>query len=353
MRHGDAAYRSLYKQAVGLIEAHSWGLAREAAAAMVAAATADAGQARRAVQAAGKFLGYLPEAEAAALLAELIGSVGGLPAAAADDLLGLLCSAAQRSGQPALLHEAVLMACACDSLVLRQAALLLPALGAEGERSLQPMMDAVAEAEGSLAALELHLDSEPLPLSELRRNLAVASAAFQAGNALRRLLSGDRSAAAAPGSAVAAAGVLELLAGIVGVGGRVSAAGIEAAPLPFPDQAHAAAVALATAARLRAAADSAAPTSSPHVQRLLGWDCLAEATPPGSSSACPVEPSELAWLASALFNVGVDLHAAGRFAAAVLPLRDALSVAGACLDRCAVSSKVRWGIPWTAAAALQ
>ena len=344
-RHGDAAYRSLYKMAVVLIETRSWASARDAAAAMVAAAATDTSQARRAVQAAGKFLGHLPETEAAELLVELASGYHCLPAAAADDLLGPLCSAAQRAEQSAMLHEAFSMVSASGSPILRQAALLLPMLGMEGERALQLAADAAAEAEGSLAALERHLGAQQLPPTELHRHLAIAGAAFQTGNTLRRLLSVDCKGAAAPSSAaaqLAAAAALELLAGTVGVGTLVlaSAAPPEAVSLPFAGQGHAAAVALVSAARLRATASAAPPTSSMYLRRLLGWDCLSETAPPTDMGSCPVEPSELAWMASALFNVGVDLHAAGQFAAAVPPLRDAVAAAGVCLAQCAESGEV-------------
>ena len=51
--------------------------------------------------------------------------------------------------------------------------------------------------------------------------------------------------------------------------------------------------------------------------------CSAELPP----TSCAVEPQELAWLASALFNVGVDLHGSQQYAAAVPALHAALAAA--------------------------
>ncbi len=54
-------------------------------------------------------------------------------------------------------------------------------------------------------------------------------------------------------------------------------------------------------------------------------------------SACgtPVEPQELGWLASALFNVGVDLHGSEQYAAAAAAMQASLAPAVASL--CAVA----------------
>eukprot|EP00887_Chlorella_sp_A99_P003555 scaffold7.g3555.t1 len=369
-KHGDTIYRSLYKAAVALIQAHSWECAATVVRAMVAAAGADATAVQRAVEAAGKFAGHMPEEQAAALLAALV--EGDVPPAAADDLLCLLCSAVQRMETPALLWRAALLAGSCGQPALCQAVLLLPALSAVGTpadsrtdggsrssaaQGLQQVLAALEAAEQSIAALEQHLQgAASLPARDVRQHLAVAAAAFQAANATRRLLAAEGAAkgggnvAAAGGSAMrlAAASVMELLAGAVSVAGR-AAEESGAGPQPFSGQGHAAAVGLVMAARLRALApaDASGCTCSPGgegggsgsagggCRRLLGWEfaefCCYGAPPRGDGSSCPVQPQELAWLASALFNVGVDLHAAGRYAAAVLPFRDALSAAACCL----------------------
>jgi hypothetical protein len=48
-------------------------------------------------------------------------------------------------------------------------------------------------------------------------------------------------------------------------------------------------------------------------------------------ATCAVQPEELPWLASALFNAGVDLHACQRYAAAVPAMQAAVAAAAVAL----------------------
>ena len=364
---------------MALVEAGGWEQAQAVACAMVAAAACDGAQAQRAVQAVGKLAGHLPEGHCALLLAAL--AAQGVPAPAGAVLLSLLCSAAQRLDAPGLLWQAVVHVSASQHAVLRQAALLLPGLsvpatglcsssGSDGQQAVQLVTSAVEAAEASIWELERHLSGYPLPLPEAQHHLTLVGAAFQAANALRRLLAADRggrgagAGAAAPACdaamSLAAAAALEVLAGAVGPGSRVAEAGC-AGPMPFVGQGHAAAVGLVAAARLRAAAVELAGASvlingsssggggrgstSSSIEGtrpcrwLLGWgfSCFNQegVLPP---AGCLVQPQELAWLAAALFNVGVDLHDAGEYAVAVRPFHDALSAAACCLAQLAASS---------------
>lgn len=69
--------------------------------------------------------------------------------------------------------------------------------------------------------------------------------------------------------------------------------------------------------------------------------CSSELPP----AATPLEPQELGWLASALFNVGVDLHGCKQYAAAAEAMQAALVPAVASLQTAmdaGSSSEVRW-----------
>lgn len=294
-KHGDAAYRYLYKAAVGLLERQAWAQAAAACGAMLGAAGGDAAQQQRAVTAAGKLCAHMPSEEAAPAVAAVAlqasSSAPGLSSGAALELLGLLCSAVQRAPAPAppQLAETALSCAASSQPLLATAALLLPALvaqpfterrskgssaaAAEWEHltraAIASVTDTIQQLEGSLSA------GEPLPLGERQRQLAFLEAAFVPTNALRRVLAGQGGSGMAGSSATAcrlAAAALEALAGMVGVASRVAS---DSAPSSLSSQGHAAAVALATAARLRAACtdgDPEPPCSSEAVCWLLGWD---------------------------------------------------------------------------------
>ena len=204
-------------------------------------------------------------------------------------MLGLLCSATQRATAAATSQQLQQAALSCSSgsqPLLQTAALLLPALALQLPASTDwtaPVTAAVAALTASIQQLEQQLAAaaRPLPLADLQRQLVLLEAAFQPANTLRRqlaarLASSDKAAGGAGdpsqllGSAAAAglaASVLELLAGMVGVGSRHSSGST------LSGQGHAAAVGLVTAARLRAAASDAHQLcNSQAVSWLLGWD---------------------------------------------------------------------------------
>ncbi|PRW58029.1 Regulator of spindle pole body duplication [Chlorella sorokiniana] len=92
--------------------------------------------------------------------------------------------------------------------------------------------------------------------------------------------------------------------------------------------------AVAAVARLRAATGNDQLRSlQPAARMLLSWDlqsyCARSCELPPSSA--PVEQQELSWLASALFNVGVDLHGRGQYAAAAAAMEASLAPAVASL----------------------
>ena len=290
-KHGDAAYKYLYKAAVLLLERGAWQQLAGVCAALLAAAGGDAAAQQRAVQAVCKLSGHMPEEQAAAALAAVTAraSSADLGSSAALDLLSLLCSATQRATVATTsqhLQQAALSCAASSQPVLQTTALLLPALALRLPASadwIAPVTAAVASLTCSIQQLEQQLaaSARPLPLADLHRQLAVLEAAFQPANTLRRqlaarLASPDKAAGGGGdpsqvlgGAAAAglAASVLELLAGMVGVGSRHSSGST------LTGQGHAAAVGLVTAARLRAAASDAHQLcSSQAVGWLLGWD---------------------------------------------------------------------------------
>jgi hypothetical protein len=55
------------------------------------------------------------------------------------------------------------------------------------------------------------------------------------------------------------------------------------------------------------------------------FTCLCLCSTELPPATCAVEPQELSWLASALFNVGVDLHGSQQYVAAVPALQAALA----------------------------
>lgn len=311
-KHGEAAYRYLYKAAVGLLERRAWSPAAEVCGALLAAAGSDATAQRRALAAAAKLVGHMPEEHAAAALAALAARASGggsssaeLGAAGALDLLGLLSSAAQRASTAAAarqLQQAAMACAASGQPLLQTAALLLPALLVQlGGSSSGSARIAVAWEQPASVAVELIADGiqrleqaagQPLPLAEQQRQLSLLEAAALPANALRRALAaqlpgGDKADShgdvvqtlGGPAAAETAAAALELLAGMVGVGSRLPASS------SLADQGHAAAVGLVTATRLRAAcvAQQAAGScqdvcSSQAVAQLLGWDLSAYRT---------------------------------------------------------------------------
>lgn len=74
-------------------------------------------------------------------------------------------------------------------------------------------------------------------------------------------------------------------------------------------------------------------SSLPEAGAPMKSSLIVPACPPSARSSelppagCAVEAAELAWLASALFNAGVDLSAAGQHAAAAAAMRAALAAA--------------------------
>ncbi|KAL4433955.1 hypothetical protein ABPG75_000396 [Micractinium tetrahymenae] len=366
-RHSEAAYKYLYKAGVALLEQQAWPQLAGVCGGLLAAAGGDGAAQRRALAAAAKLVAHMPDEHAAAAVSAVAAKACGkgssdLGPEAATDLLGMLCSTAQRAASAAAAHtlsEAVLGCNSSTVPALQVAPLLLPALAlqhppARGEPGwLEPVSTAVRLVSASLQQLQVSL-----PPAAAQQHLAVLQSACQAANVLRRVLAtqlagSDKAATAAaaapsshdacdrlggPAAVNVAASVLELLAGAVGVGSRQPHDGTAAA---LGSQGHAAAVALVTAARLRAAcllqqAGQGAAGGRGELQHtaaacglLLGWDlprfCSAcSELPP---AACAVQPQELSWLASALFNVGVDLHAAQCYAAAVPALQAALAAA--------------------------
>ena len=244
--------------------------------------------------------GVAAEAAAAAVSALLEGSSGEPGAAPAQEAVALLAAACQRAAaEPAVaggLQAAVLQCVGSGSAVARQAAGLLPVLavqqagggsssgkGSRGPPSwVQPVAAAGAAAAASAAALQRHLARPSLPPDELRHHAALLVAAFQPANALRRALAGRPLPELLGGGAeavAAAAAQLELLAAVVSTAHRVTAAPEAAELVPqlaaLARQGHAAAVGLATAAKMRAAGGAPVAGSvldAGAAAALLGWD---------------------------------------------------------------------------------
>lgn len=301
---------------MGLLEHRAWREAAATCGAMLAAAGGDASAQRRALAAAGKLVGHMPEEHAAAALAAMAARASvsvsdstnsgpELSAAATLDLLGLLSSAAQRATTAATARELQQAASDCAASgqpLLQTAALLMPALvlqlgtadgcgSAAAAEWVEPVAAAVALVINSIQQIEQAAE-KPKPLLEQQRQLAILEAAVLPLNTLRRTLAprlpgGDKGAGGngdvvqalgGIAAADAAAAVLELLAGAAGVGSRhaVQSGGTAAS---LASQGHAAAVGLVTAARLRAACaaqqsggSGKAVCSSQAVVWLLGWD---------------------------------------------------------------------------------
>lgn len=302
-KHREAAHKYLYSAAVGLVERRSWARAADVCGAMLAAAGDDAAAQARALAAAGKLAGHMPEEHAAATAAAAAractcGDGSTLGATAALELLGQLCSAAQRATSPTACEELQQAVQACASAagqpLLRVAALLLPALALQTGGPSPAMAQAVRAATALVADAIQQLEAQQQKPAALAEQLALLEAAVLPANALRRILaarmpsSSDKAAGSgelvrALGGAPAAdtaASVLELLAGAVGMASRCadSSGGAAAA---LAGQGHAAAVGLATATRLRAAcaaqhaggdASGGLCSSSQAVRWLLGWD---------------------------------------------------------------------------------
>lgn len=287
-RHGEAAFKYMYKAAVTLLERQAWQQLPALCGAMLAAAGGDAAAQRRAAAAVGKLAGHAPEEQAAAMLAGVAEAAAAddaaqLSSAAALDMLGLLCSAAQRAESAVARQQLQQAAAACAASqhsVLQTAALLLPAVAlgdGSGAGSDWPQLvsAAVNHLECSITQLEEQQSQAP------QAHLALLEAAFLPANAVRRVVapqlgSGDAASRGGSGTvqalggaaaATTAATVLELLAAAVGTASR------SAPDSSLARQGHAAAVALATAARLRAAAGGDQLRSlQPAACKLLGWD---------------------------------------------------------------------------------
>ncbi len=285
-RHGEAAFKYVYKAAVTLLERQAWQQMPALCGAMLAAAGSDAAAQRRAAAAVGKLAGHAPEERAAAMLAAAAeaaaaGDAAQLSSAAALDLLGLLCSAAQRAesaGARQQLQQAAAACAASQYSVLQTAALLLPAVAlgdGSGAGSDWPQLvsAAVDRLERSISQLEEQrgqtaqahlLEAAFLPANALRRVVAPQLGSCDAAS---RSSSGVVQALGGAAAASTAATVLELLATAVGTASR------SAPDSSLASQGHAAAVALATAARLRAAAGGDQLRSlQPAARKLLGWD---------------------------------------------------------------------------------
>lgn len=287
-RHSEAAFKYLYKAAVTLLERQAWQRLAAVCGAMLAAAGSEAVAQRRAAAAVGKLVGHAPEEWAAAVLAAVAETATAsevqLSSAAALDLLGLLCSAAQRAesaGACQQLWQAAETCAASQHQLLQTAGLLLPALvmgagsSAGGEWPLT-VTTLVHRLAGSITQLE----AQQGPAAQAQ--LSPLEAAFVPANIVRRVVAsqlgirGDAGSGGGGGAvqalggaaaASAAAEVLELLAGAVGVTSR------HAPDSSLAGQGHAAAVALATAARLRAAAGGdQLHRLQPAARSLLGWD---------------------------------------------------------------------------------
>lgn len=248
---------------------------------MLAAAGGDAVAQRRAVAAVGKLTGHAPEEQAAAMLAAAVeagaGSDAELSSAAVLDLLVLLCSAAQRAetaGGRRQLKQAATACGASQHPLLQTAVLLLPAVALEPETGsaaggwVQPVGAAVERLVGSITRVEEQQAADVQP------HLDLLEAAFLPANSVRRVLAAQlgssdaasSTAQALGGAAGTAASVLELLAGAVGTASR------HARGSSLASQGHAAAVALVTAARLRAASGGEQMGSIEQATRgLLGW----------------------------------------------------------------------------------
>lgn len=261
---------------MALLEQCSWQKLAGVCGSLVAAAGNDLAAQRRAVAAAGKLVAHMPEEQAAMAVAAVIPKVSGerssnLGAEAACNLLSVLCSVAQRAtsaSAASVLSEAALDCSSSATQPLRVAPLLLPALALQlppAERKpdwLEPVSAAVDLVSTSLQQLV-----GPLPSGAAQQHVSLLQAAYQPANVLRRALAAqlagsDRDTAAAgrggdacerlggPAAASLVAMALELLAGAVGVGSKQPLGDTASPPT---SQGHAAAVALVTAARLRAA----------------------------------------------------------------------------------------------------
>lgn len=304
-RHSEAAYKYLYKAGMGLLEQRCWQQLASVCGGLVAAAGGDVAAQRRALAAAAKLVAHMPGEEAAAAVAAVAAKVCSerssvLGTEAGSDLLGMLCSAAQRATSASaarVLSEAALSCGRSKLPLLRVAPLLLPALALQlpPERDpdwLVPVSAAVGLVNTSLQQLQA-----PLPSGTAQQPVAMLQAAYHPANVLRRALAAqlaasDKAGAAAgcsgdacqrlggPAAARLVAVALEILAGAVGAGSRQPHEGTSST---LGSQGHAAAVALVTAARLRAACllqQAGGSAASDHGDmectasacgRLLGW----------------------------------------------------------------------------------
>lgn len=287
-RHSEAAFKYLYKAAVTLLERQAWQQLDAVCGAMLAAAGSDAAAQRRAAAAVGKLVGHAPEERAAAVLAAVAeaaaASEAQLSSAVALDLLGLLCSAAQRAESADTcqqLWQAAEICAASQHQLLQTAGLLLPALAmGAGSSAGGGWPYSVTTVVNRLVGSITQLEGQQGPAAQAQ--LSLLDAAFLPANVVRRVVAsqlGSRGDAGSGGggsvvhalggaaAASAAAEVLELLAGAVGAASR------HAPDSSLAGQGHAAAVALATAARLRAAAGGdQLHMLQPAARSLLGWD---------------------------------------------------------------------------------
>lgn len=274
---------------MALLEAASWHSLATVCGGMLAAAGSDSVAQCRAVQAVGKLAGHAPEERAAEVLAAVVEracAAADLSSSAALDLLGLLCSTAQRATAPTSsgqLRKAAMACAASNHLLLQTAALLLPALALQAPAGaaddwVQPVSVEVARLASCISQLEQQLQQ---PAAAVQQQLTTLEAAFLPANVLRRALAGqlgrgdkggsggDVASALCSAAAVhVAASVLELLAGAVGLASSVAGSSSS-----LSSQGHAAAMGLVAAARLRAAGSGGDVQllSGEAVRQLLGW----------------------------------------------------------------------------------
>lgn len=273
-RHSEAAYKYLYKAGVALLEQRSWQQLASVCGGLMSAAGGNTAAQRRALTAAAKLVAHMPDEQAATVVAVIAAKAceecSRLEAETAADLLGMLCSVAQRATGASAARVLSGAADSCGRSILpplQVAPLLLPAMALQlspADRSpnwLERVSSAVGLVNASLQQL-----LAPLPSGTAQQHAVVLQAAYQPSNVLRRALAaqlsgGDKAVAAAShngdvcdllgGSAGVslAASALELLAGAAGVMSRQPHGGM---PGILSGQGHAGAVALVTAARLRA-----------------------------------------------------------------------------------------------------
>lgn len=325
-RHAEAAHKYLYRGALVLLEAKDWDRLQTCAAAVLAVSAA--GQATRAVQVswacpcsspgAAAFLQALhlnshhcpllqvitklaphapPSAAASMLLAAAAqlceASAQAAGSEASTELLSALAAAAlrptegAREGGRAELWQAVHLCAASQAGgVLPLAGLLLPALAGPCSpagwvpltlAAIETVRSSLCSLHGAAAAAKQQASGQATLAAALPLAAAVRKAV--GSRCQPETVAGAAESFGGGEAAEAAAAVLDLLPGLVGIGARC---GAEAQRELFEKQAHAAAVAAVSAARLRAALIPGDPASAPHSESsvcdlqsigwLLGWE---------------------------------------------------------------------------------